>query len=530
MVATRRSRASAIPASSTPSKPTKRKRITMNAIVDMDTPLMAQPHISRVPSLSTTNTVLSKPSSELGSLTLTSPFTGRTPGKRLTTNHTHILYEQAGPSTAQVAVAIQQLVMPGSLHNPILVAEDSPPRKARLMKRQKPIEPHKFQDRHNMLYTANPPRPALAPKLVGGNTFTGHESQDMYRMRTAKTVQPIWRPIRAQRIEKGLPFERQCPMSAQHLATQMDIGYPQTRPGPQYYAQPRLCPQNETPLPMSEEELRTKAAQYIRECSRLSPRTGSRVADSDKTDKSEPERVNEDLPFLTRKSHLTKTFSGSTRSKQSRVTVLSDSHLRLTPPIEHTWLLASLLQAYPQSADQNGLREDISMLVFVNNKHMADWLDFEAEQSQRLEISHNPRWSRSTTFPTQPFTPCFTSKELAEMEIKKRQDDEIRSLLSANADLWQDGSGLSVADVYAGTRASTPAASQDEGEVFTETSALVVTSPQVRCDVKTLSSPAATPDTRRLVTALPKATMAVSLPAVRSSGRKRIAPVLFRIK
>ena len=565
MVATRRSGANAVSTSSIPPKPTKRRKIAASAKAEKTAEsAIVQPYLSRKPSMSTNSTMKSKTSSELSDLTLTSPSIGRTPGRSLANKPSLLLHEQAMSSTEQVKVALKRLVTSGSSHDPIVLNEESPPAKIEASTRQHDkVEPHMFQDRHSKLYTYRPLRPALAPKPANGSTFTGQQSHDMYRMRTAKLVEPTWHPSDTQHVRQGFSFETQYPMSAQYLASQHGVAHHPTRPASRYYAPPPLpVPWYIVPPPLNEGHLRMKALQYVREYSRSSLRTRKAPEDPDETSGSGSEEIDIGTTLRPRNPRTPQVLSSSTKSKKSSITILPDPHIQLTPLIEHASLLTSLLRTYPQSKDQNGLRGDIAMLASVQNQHLADWLNFEVGQSRKLASPHKPCVSRSTTAsPTEPIASVFTEQQRAEAEKKKEQDDKIRGLLSANGELWQDGSGLGVADVYAETRASTPATSQGDGDEPQEEGTIIAVLSPVRCagktatpspnapaktyswastiDMEMVSKPpskvvmpatssAARAKTQRLVTQSPRVARTVSSPAVRTSGRKRMASARVR--
>jgi hypothetical protein len=282
----------------------------------------------------------------------------------------------------------------------------------------------------------------------------------------------------------------------------------------------------------------------------------------DETSGSESEEIDLGTTLRPRNPHTPQVLNSSTKSEKSSITILPDPHFQLTPLIEHATLLTSLLRTYPQSKDQKGLRENIAMLASVQNQHLADWLSFEIGQSRKLAGPHKPRVSRSTAAsPTEHIAPVLTEQQRAEADRKKEQDDKIRGLLSASGGLWQDGSGLGVADVYAETRVSTPAASQGNGDEPQEEGTVIAVSSPVHCAGKTVtsspnvpaktgswalttdmemdlkprskvvmpaSSSAARPKTQRLVTPSPRVARTVSSPAVRTSGRKRMASVRVR--
>lgn len=550
MVNTRRGGADSVLTSNTSLKPMKRRKLEATAAAaSTDKLLTTKAVITRNSSSPSKDAAFSMPSSELSELTPTSPSTGITPEGRSPVKPGPYQQEQPKPSTEQVMTAMKKLVTPGSSHNPIILIEDSPPSKLQVrMKQHADIEPHKFQNRHSKLYTYKAPRLALAPKPANGSTFTGHPGHDMYRMRTAKMAPPAWN----QQVWQGLPFELQYPMSAQYLASHPSSNHLPPGPAMQYYSSPPLpYVQYTAPPTLSEDQLRNKALQYVREYLRASPRKRKMPDDPGETSDSEPGKIDlESAPHL-RDPHTPRAPSSSSisRAKKNPVTILPDPHFKLPPLVEQASLLTCLLQAYPHSNDQKNLRKDIARLATVQNQHLADWLNFEVGQSRKLVSAHKPRVSESVAAsPTKPVVPRLTNGERAEVGTKSKQDEEIRGLLSADAEMWQDGSGLGVADVYAETRAFSPAAGQEGKNEAREDSAVVTTSSPVCCTAKAAtrspdvpagaleslkvnampSSTLVTPLTRRHVTSSPKVTRTVSSPAVRMSERKRTGPGRFR--
>ncbi|KAJ4376615.1 hypothetical protein N0V86_006729 [Didymella sp. IMI 355093] len=379
-----------------------------------------------------------------------------------------------------------------------------------------------FQDRHSNLYTSKTPRPALAPRQANGSTFTGHPGHDTYRMHTAKMAGD------PQHTRSGLSFEMQCPISTRYLASQPNTAHAPARPNTPYFSRIPLGYAYAASVPLNEEQLRNKALQYVREYSR-SPRKRKMANDIDE-------------------------ISGP-------VTILPDPHFKLTPLIEQACLLTSLLRVYPQSTDQKGLREDIAMLASIQNQHLADWLNFEVGQSRKMASSHTPRVSRNATILLdKPVSCSVTAEEAVEAERKRKQDEEVRGLLSAGATVWQDGSGLSVADVYSDGKASAAAEGQDEDVTTQEqvvtaaksfmplaakasntvpdvaiaassqlsTKGPVEIMPRVVAAAPTTSISGVGPRARLLATPSPRVARVASSPVVRTSGRKRVAPARSR--
>lgn len=206
--------------------------------------------------------------------------------------------------------------------------------------------------------------------------------------------------------------------------------------------------------------------------------------DPDETSESDPTEVDVIVGPSLRKPFPKQTVDDCTSVKTSRVplTILPDPHFQLTPLIEQASLLTSLLRIYPRSTDQKGLRDDIALLASVQNQHLAGWLDFEVGQARKMAGPHTPRVGRSMAW-REPVPRPPANVDVAEAE-KMQRDDEVRGLLSADAEVWRDGSGVSVADV------SSDSASTGQG-----------------CSdgVKVESSPAA-----------------------RTSGRERVTPARFK--
>lgn len=565
MVATRRSGANSAPVPHVPPRPSKRRKVTVSGTAEQPgKPLTIQSLISQNSSMSTNSTAPKRPSSELSELTLTSPSIGRTSHHSQPTRLDQPRQVSTNPSTEQVMAVLKKFTTLGSSHNPIVLLDNSSPPKVRQTpKDHNKVEPHMFQDRHSKLYTYKTPRPALEPRPTNRSTLTGHPSHDMYRMRTAKMAAPGWHVSGHQQTQPDLPFEMQFPIAARYLGPQVCTAYPPARTDLQYFPppSPSYSPYAAS-VPLNEGLLRSKALQYVREYSRSSPRKRKIAGDPDETSESDSTEADLDTTLPLCPSRFTLMASGNAKLRSGPVTILPDPHFQLTPLIEQASLLTSLLRVYPRSTDQKGLREDIAMLASMQNQHLADWLNFEVGQSRKLASQHTPRVSRSQAISsTKPAIPYLTAGELAAAEQKRRQDNEIRGLLSANAKVWQDGSGLSVADVFSDDQASTPAEGQndvvepqDEGAIVSTLSparciagtpttvpniAITASSPPSKPStqpivksmpkvVATASSPVVAPRACRLATPSPKVASVATSPVLGTSGRKRMAPARFR--
>ncbi|KAF1927236.1 uncharacterized protein M421DRAFT_185476 [Didymella exigua CBS 183.55] len=447
MVTTRRSGVNAAPIPYALPRPSKRRKITVDEAERTREPAKIQPSISWTSSRSMDSTAQNRPSSELSELTLTSPSNRRKAHCVLPATAYQPKQAPVKRSTEQILAALKKLTTPGSSHNPIVLLEESPPPKVQqTSKDPSKVEPHMFQDRHSKIYMYNTSRPALAPRPANGSTFTGHPGHDIYRMRTAKTATPGWLTIGSQQLRSDVPLQAQHPISARYVAPQPGTAYASARPIVPYTPAHMNYP---APMPLNEEQLRSKALQYVREYSRSSSRKRKMAEDPDETSESDSTEVKTNTA-PPRKSCFKPVASGRAKFQSRPVTILPDPHFQLSPLIQQASLLTSLLRVYPRSADQKGMREDIAMLASIQNQHLADWLNFEVGQSRKMASPHTPRVrSAAAVLPGRRAPRAVAADELVEAEKKRKRDDEVRRLLSAGAEVWQDGSGLSVADVFA---------------------------------------------------------------------------------
>jgi hypothetical protein len=434
-------------------------------------------------------------------LSLTSPITGDNPAVAINTPRR----QQGSPNLPErtVSSALRRLApkpfgnMSGSSHNPIVVNENSSPSRPavrapkRKHRHQKLPEPHKFiEEGYRDLYNYRVAKSPLSALPANGTTFTGHQSHDIYRMMNVKMVAaPGFSPNAAWgRDSRNVPFQVQYPISAQYLAQQQQQQQrrsPQPSPQPSPYAQyyQYQAPPNAYPMVPSQNEdmLRKKAVQYIREVSRPTPRK-RRLSDADpdqtSVDEAETPKAVVRTPaskttpqsalmslwghYYTDNPHIPQVgqFSQIPQipqvpripQKKAKPVVYQDPDPQsdLNNLIEHTSLITSLLQTYPYSKDQKGLREDISMMVNVQNRHMTEWMKSESQSARKrrkIEDENAARVNQAKTAAT------------TAVRVQKEQDSALRNVFSANADMWQDGTGHGVADVFAAEPASSPVAS-----------------------------------------------------------------------
>ncbi|KAF1914605.1 hypothetical protein BDU57DRAFT_298815 [Ampelomyces quisqualis] len=299
----------------------------------------------------------------------------------------------------------------GSANDPILLDEYSPRRKPlSLPTRQEQWNgTHEFQNRHLRMKKPLPPRRALAAKPNNGGTFTGDKGNDMYKIANAKAA-VINRipPVPQSNIDYGMPFEVQYPKSAQFLAKQPAPATQQQSPYTHYHANMGVSLSSE-----SEDMLRKRALQHIRESSRPQHLKKMPPNDPDDTSASETEAPR----------------------PHKKLAVYQDPNDDLSPLVSQTALLTTLLQVYPKSADQKGLREDIGMLVSVHQRGVTAWIKGEARKDHGDSAVARARRA--------------VDGLLAEQSEERKRDEEVRSLLSAQAGIWADGSGEGVVDVFA---------------------------------------------------------------------------------
>ena len=479
MVSTRRGTANAEPATAGIGRPRPLRQAsdTIHIIVPSIKKVVKAPDDRRVPD-TPPRMALSGNISE-HDLSLTSPSTDESPVV-LTITTPKKRQGSTDPTDRTVSSALRRLApkpfanMSGSSHNPIIVNEDpSPPRRAtrapkRRQKHKKLSEPHQFiGNGYRELYSYGVSRPALAALPANGSTFTGHQSHDIYRMMSAKiTAAPDVSPNAAWgRHTLNVPFEVQYPFSAPVLAQhapQHQSSYAQ-----HYHVQ---VPSSTYVLPMipsqNEDSLRRRAVHHIQEYSRPSPQK-RKLADADLAEISDDEarehhrhaRPQSSRPTTQSNATPISRVRNSDQNNNHRPTVhrYPDPNLLVSHLIEHTSLITSLLQVYPHSTDKRGLQNDISMMVQIQNQYMSAWMETES-QSSRKRMKNNSDGAVSLASHPQPIT-------TPAMDVQNEKDHTVRQALSADADMWQDGTGHGVADAFAVAPQSSPVASTSDGKM-----------------------------------------------------------------
>lgn len=204
---------------------------------------------------------------------------------------------------------------------------------------------------------------------------------------------------------------------------------------------------------LHEESLRQRAVQFVLDHSRPRPRKRRLSDDPDATSSSEYEGGSEQLKRKVKKSPLIGRVatppqpSGGTRVSTPSTGISEDNiydrNSKLAELIEHMQLLTAMLMTYPRAADQEGIREDISMLATVADKRLSSWVsaesDFDEVTRQRLILANTPS---SDTFKPADMIAGGTRKSTDQMKnqakqiAKKQKEDAVRKYLSADSELW----------------------------------------------------------------------------------------------
>ncbi|KAF2849238.1 hypothetical protein T440DRAFT_519479 [Plenodomus tracheiphilus IPT5] len=155
-------------------------------------------------------------------------------------------------------------------------------------------------------------------------------------------------------------------------------------------------------------------------------------------------------------------FRDTTQNPQTTQAHAPNNTIETTHLTEHTALLTSLLKLYPSSRDKKGLREDIAMLLSVQNQRLEAWLKSETELSRSMKKTGHTISSEGGG--NEKVVSAYTGRSALVRMRKKMEpgalekgrergkDERVRGLLSAGAGMWQDGSGVGVVDVFAGER------------------------------------------------------------------------------
>lgn len=419
-------------------------------------PVMVQPSILRTPSVIMNTAAHSKPRTESREFIVTPPPLEPTPPKDQITKSVDSMCDKATPSISVAVPVPQNPHASGSSRNPIILMEA--PREEESGRKNSKSGPHEFQDRHSKLYTYKAPRTALTPKPANGSTFTGHTGQDMYRVRKAKMSSSVQQVASSQHFRSDVPFQIQYPLSVQYLGHQQ-----KAEPPIQYFALPPPRHSVYMHRRLNEQQPRMVALQHnpghVRSTSHK--RHIKMPEDVQESSESTTEVADHDDRTTLHKPIFLYPLSVNSEEKSQPITTTSGADSQLASLTELASLLTSLLRKYPQSADAKQSRDEIALLASMQNRHLAEWLEFEARQTRISPSPYTPRLAgRAGSTSPKPHArnlrPSAVTVTEVEMEKKRKEkkkgkrDDEVRGLLSADAVHWQDGSGLGVSDVFCG--------------------------------------------------------------------------------
>ncbi|KAI0583734.1 hypothetical protein Alg215_03462 [Pyrenophora tritici-repentis] len=458
MVSTRRSTATAqsTHAATKPPDLTKPSSDTIHVYVPSNRKANEMPMTPK-----TSSTPGKEPSGNISEhvLSLTSPSTGNVP-EEIPSSKSLIPSEPPGLSEKAISYSPPKLApkplvnMSGSCHNPIIVEETlSPPRPiVRAPKRKhrhggkKIPEPHQFMGKgYKDLYNYGVARLDITAMPAHGSTFTGHKNHDIYRMMHAKiSAAPDFRPNAARAHHTPNASSESQHLRPAHILTQQhdQSKYQSPYTQPYVYPTPMIC-YPATPL-QSENMLRDKAAQYVREFSgaskhkRMLSDVGSvRISDQEGEQRMINDQHSKPLLQYSIIPPSTPQISAHRSIHQTVHRGINIHHLA-----ENTSLITSLLQTYPSSSNQGGLREDISILASLQHQHITEWL--------KAESQHSPKRRKNNT-DASAFTPDNRKRKTTTLEtrVANKEDTALRRVFSAGADMWQDGTGHGVADVFA---------------------------------------------------------------------------------
>jgi hypothetical protein len=350
------------------------------------------------PSHGSLRTVRAESHSELQNLSLLPPSTGNTPQKTR-------VYTRWGPkngdpprATCTRTPVLEPTVTGniGSARNPISLL-DSPPPKHRSEKRTF-LEPHKFLERHRKLSRHTQTLSRMPSRSANRSTFTSD----------------LWVDMEYERAREASSF------SFHHDARR--------------YAPDEVAYQKRYPSPVQFTMQQPRSTNYPQ------------------GQHGEYEAGNE--PLVSQEEGYWDNHGGLKRPRADKTGAFNLATAQLSQLTECNAALMSLLQAYPYTTDSERLRAEISTLAFVQNRCVQDWVRAES-QSQRKRSSDSAI-DLSSDSGSPPSREEATKEREAEREKRKDQDDTMRAYFSSHADIWQDGTGIGVADVFGSMSTSLP--------------------------------------------------------------------------
>jgi hypothetical protein len=365
------------------------------------------------------------------------------------------------PPNRTVSPALRRLApkpfgrMSGGYHDPIVVNEDSsPPRPIqrapkRKTREERPPELHRLTGNgYRDLYNYGARRPGVARLPSNRSTRNSRQSHDIYQTMNVRMVEaPKLNPSAfPERDAFTVPFQMQHPLPMQTLAyQQIQSNFPMSYAQYHRYPAPPMA-HFRVPL-QSEGILRNKVVEYTREFLKASPpKQRPSHTDPDETgswDIEQPaihhEFSREYLAQMSGYYPLSSPRIGFYTRSGPKLPRDHQSNLNVHRLIEHSSLISSLLQAYQYPNNQHSLREDIRTMLLIQHHDVTVWLDSE---------SRNTHTQKESSKDSAVGLDVQRNSVMSISRSSLNDDDEVRRVFSASADIWQDGTGNSVADIF----------------------------------------------------------------------------------
>ncbi|KAF2714895.1 hypothetical protein K504DRAFT_13453 [Pleomassaria siparia CBS 279.74] len=193
---------------------------------------------------------------------------------------------------------------------------------------------------------------------------------------TASGYQMIMNPPRSASVNAVNPRPRAVPRSALAPINYANSKYHQHNSAP---APTKPASSHTKFHPIAEEELRKRVVQYVRDYSRPGFHKRRILVDDDDDDPEATSGDENDESSSSGNPHNVVVSSSGVGMSNA----VGSTNFAIANLTSHTRLLTDLFQIYPHSRDQAGLREDIAMLVSVQNQRLRDWLRAENKENAR---------------------------------------------------------------------------------------------------------------------------------------------------
>ena len=211
--------------------------------------------------------------------------------------------------------------------------------------------------------------------------------------------------------------------------------------------------------------------QYVSEYSRPHPRKRGVFEDPEATSNSEYESgissqhtINKFTDQVLRTEYRPKVLAPeikSSRSYAQEAAAYVANNLDLKVLMAHTQLLTNMFDVYPQSRDQAGLREDMGMLISIQNQRFHDWVASEkAERTRKQAKLFNVdldsdrmvyAFMRGGRGGDETETETENEDKVAEGKEKTRteKEEDVLKTIDSTAEIWEKSKGLGIVDVFA---------------------------------------------------------------------------------